>query len=128
MADKFDWSRFRLGVCIRATPDTAYRAWATAAGLVAWFPNAARKPTLYKITFSPNGEITVRISKDGKYSLVELIQNKIPTSAKGKIDSHMGCRTGWTFFLTNLKSVLEGGPDLRELDAERAKQTFLVNM
>jgi hypothetical protein len=83
---------------------------------------------LYKITFAPNGVITVRISKDGKYSLVELIQEEIPTSAKAKIDSHMGCRTGWTFFLTNLKSVLEGGPDLREMDTKHATQRFLVNM
>lgn len=166
---EFDWSRFRLGIYIKASPEAVYRAWATAAGLVAWFPNAARyesrsgksrgkpglaktgdlytkyffygggiestgrviaarKPSLFKITFAPNGEITVRVSKVGKYSLVELVQGKIATSAKARIDSHMGCRTGWTFYLTNLKSVLEGGPDLRELDRERAKQTFLVNM
>jgi hypothetical protein len=40
----------------------------------------------------------------------------------------MGCRTGWTFFLTNLKSILEKGPDLRESDPRRIKETFLVNM
>ena len=25
----------------------------------------------------------------------------------------MGCLEGWTFYLTNLKSVIEGGLDLR---------------
>ncbi|MCH7945318.1 MAG: SRPBCC domain-containing protein, partial [Armatimonadetes bacterium] len=29
------------------------------------------------------------------------------------------CKLGWSFFLTNLKSVYEGGLDLRETDPER---------
>jgi hypothetical protein len=26
---------------------------------------------------------------------------------------HLGCKTGWTFYLANLKSLMEGGIDLR---------------
>lgn len=33
-----------------------------------------------------------------------------------------------TIFLTNMKSVLESGYDLREDDMKRATQKFLVNM
>ena len=54
--------------------------------------------------------------------------NRIPTGPKARIESHLGCRTGWTFFLVNLKSVAEGGPDLRETDVRRASDTALVNM
>ena len=32
---------------------------------------------------------------------------------KGKVQYHMGCLGGWTFYLANLKSYLEGGVDLR---------------
>jgi hypothetical protein len=30
----------------------------------------------------------------------------------------LDCRDGWTFYLTNLKCVIEGGPDLREKDPD----------
>jgi hypothetical protein len=26
---------------------------------------------------------------------------------------HVGCKTGWTFYLANIKSLYEGGKDLR---------------
>jgi hypothetical protein len=26
---------------------------------------------------------------------------------------HVGCKAGWTFYLANLKSILEGGIDMR---------------
>ncbi len=88
----------------------------------------ARKDRLLKMTFGTNGQITFTLRRQGSGTLVELTQDRIPTTPKARIDSHMGCRTGWTFFLTNLKSVLEGGPDLRETDPKRAKDIALVNM
>ena len=33
---------------------------------------------------------------------------------------HLGCNLGWSFFMTNLKGLLEHGVDLRETDPERA--------
>jgi len=45
--------------------------------------------------------------------VVELWQENIPGDEDSKVNLHMGCTKGWTFYLTNLKSILEGGIDLR---------------
>lgn len=45
--------------------------------------------------------------------IVTLTQHSIPTDDKNKKDTRIGCHTGWSFFLVNLKSVYEGGLDLR---------------
>lgn len=44
---------------------------------------------------------------------MELVQAKIPTDEISKVRLHLGCQNGWTFYLTNLKSIMEGGLDLR---------------
>ena len=36
-----------------------------------------------------------------------------PTDDKAKENWHIGCKTGWTFYMANMKSMLEGGIDLR---------------
>jgi len=89
---------------------------------------SARRERLFKISFGENGEVCFRLKPKDRGTLVELIQDRIPTHPEARIESHLGCRTGWTFFLTNLKSVAEGGPDLRETDSKRARDTALVNM
>lgn len=88
----------------------------------------ARKDRLLALTFGTNGDICFALTTTGRGTLVELVQNRIPTGPKARVESHLGCRTGWTFFLTNLKSVLEGGHDLRETDPQRARDVSLVNM
>ncbi|ULQ51640.1 SRPBCC family protein [Flavihumibacter fluvii] len=71
---------------------------------------------LFKFSFGQAGNCTVRILLAGEEQIVELEQTEIPTDDKGKFTWHIGCRTGWTFYLTNLKSILEGGIDLRNRD------------
>jgi hypothetical protein len=44
---------------------------------------------------------------------VELVQENIPDDESGKLTWHVGCKTGWTFYLANMKSLYEGGIDLR---------------
>ena len=57
---------------------------------------------------------------------VELEQRMHPTSDFKALESaYVGCREGWAFFLTNLKSVLEHGIDLRDRAPDRAG---LVNL
>ena len=48
-------------------------------------------------------------------------------SPKDKWDMHKGCETGWTFFLTNLKSYLEHGIDLRSHDRRKSYKKNYVN-
>ena len=55
----------------------------------------------------------MRIYDEKDEQIVELVQTDIPTDEKGKQNWHIGCKTGWTFYMANLKSMLEGGVDLR---------------
>lgn len=68
---------------------------------------------LFAFRFGDAGICTVRIYEDQGEQMVELVQDQIPTDEKGKQDWHIGCKTGWTFYMANLKSMLEGGIDLR---------------
>ncbi len=44
---------------------------------------------------------------------VELVQTGIPLDEKAKVNWHLGCSVGWAIYLMNLKSIMEGGLDLR---------------
>ena len=41
---------------------------------------------------------------------------------------HMSCNLGWSFFMTNLKALLEHNIDLRETNPERAYQSRAISM
>lgn len=66
-----------------------------------------------QFSFTGGALVTVDIGEVAGENIVMLTQENIPTNDHGKIHYHMGCQTGWTFYLTNLKSYLEGGLDLR---------------
>lgn len=66
-----------------------------------------------KFSFGKAGICTVNIKEEKGNMMVELVQENIPTDEESKLNFHVGCKTGWTFYLTNLKSLLEGGIDLR---------------
>ena len=70
----------------------------------------------FSFSFGKAGICTVTLKKESGMSVVELVQTEIPTDDMGKHYWHLGCKTGWTFYLTNLKSMLEGGIDLRNKD------------
>ena len=67
----------------------------------------------FKFKFGGAGNCTVTIYKEQEENIVELLQDEIPTDDMAKQNWHIGCKTGWTFYLANLKSILEGGIDLR---------------
>lgn len=67
----------------------------------------------FKFSFGKAGEVTVKLLQEDDENIVELTQDNIPTDEEGIINYHIGCTKGWNFYLTNLKSVLEGGIDLR---------------
>ena len=60
-----------------------------------------------------NMECLVKIYIEEGETICEITQENIPEDEKGKSYYHIGCLTGWSFYLTNLKSILEGGIDLR---------------
>lgn len=63
--------------------------------------------------------VTLTIKPAGDQTLLYLEQTEIPTDEASKPTSHMNCRSCWLFFLTNLKSVLEHGIDLRDSSPDR---------
>ncbi len=66
-----------------------------------------------RFRFGSAGDCTVTIRNEEGENIVELVQENIPTTEEGMQNYHLGCKTGWTFYLANLKSVMEGGIDLR---------------
>ena len=68
---------------------------------------------LFKFKFGGAGNCTIKIYEEEGKSIVELMQDEIPTDDTSKQNWHIGCKTGWTFYIANLKSMIEGGIDLR---------------
>ncbi len=68
---------------------------------------------LFKFTFAGQCEVTITCKLQEGRTIMELIQEKIPTDEISKVRLHLGCNNGWTFYLANLKSIMEGGLDLR---------------
>lgn len=69
-------------------------------------------------SFGKAGNVTVKIYPVKDTVMCELVQDNIPTDEHGKEYYYVGCSKGWLFYLTNLKSLLEGGIDLRNRDVE----------
>ena len=64
--------------------------------------------------------VTVRCHEEDGLTRLELAQANMADRPDVHYGWHMGCNLGWSFFLTNLKALLEHGVDLRETDPERA--------
>ncbi len=73
-----------------------------------------------EFTFAGNCKVGIRLKQQKDSVLVELTQKEIPLDDDSKANIRLGCAFGWTFYLINLKSILEGGIDLRNKDTELA--------
>ena len=73
---------------------------------------------LIKFTFSGGSIVTVEISSRNGISLIELTQENIPEESDPSKNLLVQCQVSWTFYLANLKSVIEGGVDLRNKKLE----------
>lgn len=72
---------------------------------------------LVRFTFAGECEVEVRMLPKGSAIEVVLEQSHIPLDEASKVRIHMGCSIGWVTHLQNLRSVLQGGLDLREKGA-----------
>lgn len=68
---------------------------------------------LFRFSFGKAGDCAVKIYEELGETIVEIKQENIPTDESGRHYWHLGCKTGWTFYLANMKSLYEGGIDLR---------------
>jgi uncharacterized protein YndB with AHSA1/START domain len=67
----------------------------------------------FAFRFSGNCLVSVRLFTQNQVTFVELIQSEIPWNEDPKKNLHVQCSVGWTFYMSNLKSVVEAGIDLR---------------
>lgn len=67
----------------------------------------------FQFIFGNAGTVTVKLKDMGDCTEMILTQENIPTDEQNRMNFHVGCSTGWTFYFANLKSILEGGLDLR---------------
>lgn len=70
----------------------------------------------FAFTFTDNCLVTVDIKDEDGTGVVELTQSRIPDDPNHNI--YVDCSYGWAFYLANLKSVLEGGIDLRNKNVD----------
>lgn len=70
----------------------------------------------FAFTFTEGCVVTVTIRDEKGETVVELTQSQIPEDPDHGI--YVDCSYGWAFYLGNLKSVLEGGIDLRNKNTE----------
>ena len=68
---------------------------------------------VFKFSFGKAGHVTVTIKEEEGETVVNLLQDEIPVDENSKAYYHIGCTKGWVFYLANLKSIFEGGIDLR---------------
>jgi uncharacterized protein YndB with AHSA1/START domain len=151
----FDWTQFTLRIVIAVPPSKIFSAWTDDAIITRWFTEIAKvdpkkngaihfewlagdKLDAQFIAFEKNRRILFVFGSKGEMvevsfkrvsggTLCELHQFGMTTSSRSKVSMHMGCREGWTFFLTNLKSYLEHGIDLRSHTPAQSYRQNYVN-
>ncbi len=74
---------------------------------------SANGKDFFSFRFGKAGIVDIKLKEEQGESIVELVQHDIPTDDEAIKNWHIGCKTGWTFYLANLKSIYEGGLDLR---------------
>lgn len=66
-----------------------------------------------KFTFTDDNIVSVNIRTANGLTILELTQENIKPDPNPSSNLFIQCQTGWTFYLANLKSIVEGGIDLR---------------
>ena len=69
-----------------------------------------------QFSFANTCLVDVHLEVYEKGTIVSLTQSLIPTDDASKQNIRLGCDQGWSFYLVNLKSVYQGGLDLRNKD------------
>jgi uncharacterized protein YndB with AHSA1/START domain len=71
-----------------------------------------------KFSFTGDSIVSVSFSTRNGLTIIELEQTDIPEESDPAKNLLVQCQIGWTFYLANLKSVMEGGKDLRNKRVE----------
>ncbi|MHA1989751.1 MAG: SRPBCC family protein [Candidatus Hodarchaeales archaeon] len=87
--------------------------------------------SLFKFTFGkkePNSDENVEVTvtfhdDDNNYTRIEIFQENISDNEYGYVKFNLSCISGWSYFLTNLRSIFESGYDLREKNQQLASES-----
>lgn len=74
---------------------------------------AANGKDFLQFTFARNCIVEVKLTQMDNHVMVRLTQKNIPVDEESMQNIRLGCASAWLFYLINLKSVYEGGLDLR---------------
>lgn len=79
---------------------------------------AANGKDFFQFTFTENCIVTITLLEKYGLTILELVQDNIPDETNPEKNLYVQCSIGWTFYLANLKSMIEGGIDLRNKNTE----------
>lgn len=100
-----------------AVPDSSYEwLWYLYGDPMKGRMTQANGKDFLQFTFEGECLVDIKLSKDQGYTVIELKHHNIPIDDHSKKFIRLGCSNGWGFYLVNLKSVYEGGIDLRNKD------------
>lgn len=150
----YDWTKFSQHVFIKKPVARVFAAWTDDRQIVRWFPEKAeieprkggivrwewlagdkldkqilvcQRNRQFDFPFGDKGEmVSVRFRAVKGGTICSLTQSGMKNTPQGRV-MYTGCMQGWTFFLTNLKSWLEHGIDLRSHDPKRSYRQNYVN-
>jgi uncharacterized protein YndB with AHSA1/START domain len=73
----------------------------------------ANNNDMLRFSFSGGCIVTVSVKEEAGETICELVQEMPMDDESEQRYFYIECGKGWTFYMTNLKSILEGGIDLR---------------
>jgi len=140
----------KLKVLLLASKNKAWQLVGTAQGMEKWFPKEclgkiakgemiefvwiSGPPDKFKVLDVKENEFwemswvegaKVRYSIDKDNPVIFTLEATYADNEKGK-ETQLLEVAGWTFYLTNLKSIVMGGPDLRRKDSTHSwKESFV---
>lgn len=83
------------------------------------------EPNLLRFIFNKDNQVTLKILPYKDQQILELKQENILTDDQSKMNFYVGCSSGWMYYFNNLKSIMEGGIDLRNKDIDL--QSILIS-
>ncbi|MCW8811609.1 MAG: SRPBCC domain-containing protein, partial [Ignavibacteriaceae bacterium] len=72
--------------------------------------------------------VEVKFSEKEGSTEIELKQSNIADNEYGKVSYNLSCMVGWSYFMTNLRSIIESGFDYREKDEQLAKESTAYSL
>ena len=93
-------------------------------------PDSSFKFTIGKKEPDSDEDVIVNVSFSEKVGMteIELTQNNIADNEYGRMNYNLSCVVGWSYFMTNLRSLFESGFDYREKDERLAGESTAYSL